>query len=79
MKAARLSWFAGQLDLDPDRLVFLDETATTTTMARRSGRAPRGERCRMAVPFGHWKTITVKAGRRASGVTNVPLGNRAGP
>lgn len=53
MKAARLSWFERQLDLDPDSLVFLDETATNTKMARRYGRAPRGQRCRVAVPFGH--------------------------
>lgn len=73
MKAARLSWFEGQLDLDPDRLVFLDETATNTKMVRRYGRAPRGERCRVAVPFGHWKTITVTAGLRASGLTATAL------
>ncbi len=40
VKAARLSWFDGQLDLDPDKLVFLDETATNTKMVRRYGRAP---------------------------------------
>ena len=73
MKAARLAWFQDQLDLDPDRLVFLDETATNTKMARRYGRAPRGERCRVAVPFGHWKTITVTAGLRASGLTATAL------
>jgi hypothetical protein len=44
VRAAREDWFAGQLDLDPDRLVFLDETAATTSMARRYGWAPRGER-----------------------------------
>jgi len=27
VRTAREDWFAGQLDLDPDRLVFLDETA----------------------------------------------------
>jgi transposase len=73
VKAARLAWFEGQPDLDPDRLVFLDETATNTKMARRYGRAPRGERCRMTVPFGHWKTITVTAGLRASGLTATSL------
>ena len=69
MRAAREAWFEGQLDLDPDCLVFIDETAATTAMARRSGRAPRGERCRMAVPRSHWKTTTVTAGLRASGIT----------
>ena len=52
MKAARQDWFEDQLDLDPDHLVFLDETAANTKMARRYGRAPRGQRCRMAVPHG---------------------------
>ena len=69
MRAARETWFEGQLDLDPDALVFIDETAATTAMARRYGRAPRGERCRMSVPQGHWKTTTVTAGLRASGIT----------
>ena len=73
MKAARLAWFERQLDLDPDRLVFLDETATNTKMARRYGRAPRGERCRVAIPFGHWKTITVTAGLRANGLMATAL------
>lgn len=73
MKAARLSWFEGQLDLDPDRPVFLDEVATNTKMVRRYGRAPRGERCRVAVPFGHWKTITVTAGLRANGLMATAL------
>ena len=62
MKAARLAWFEGQPDLDPDRLVFLDETATNTKMARRYGRAPRGERCRVAVSFGHvWTPLWMQA------------------
>jgi transposase len=69
VKAAREAWFEGQPNLDPDRLVFIDETAATTAMARRYGRAPRGERCRMSVPQGHWKTTTVTAGLRASGIT----------
>jgi hypothetical protein len=58
----RKAWFDGQLDLDPSRLVFIDETAASTKMARLYGRAPRGERCRAAVPYGHWKTTTVTAG-----------------
>ena len=69
MRAAREGWFEGQLDLDPDALVFIGETAATTAMARRYGRALRGERCRMAVPQSHWTTTTITAGLRASGVT----------
>ena len=30
--------------MDPERLVFIDETGATTKMARRYGRAPRGQR-----------------------------------
>lgn len=38
-------------------------------MARMYGRAPRGERCRAAVPHGHWKTTTFVGALRLSGVT----------
>jgi transposase len=65
----REAWFAGQLDLDPKRLVFVDETGATTKMARLRGRAPRGERCRAAIPHGHWKTTTFVAGLRLGGMT----------
>ena len=54
----REDWFEGQLDLDPDRLVFIDETWASTKMARKRGRCPKGERLRMGVPHGHWKTTT---------------------
>ena len=64
----REAWFEGQLDLDPDRLVFVDESWASTSMARRHGRCPRGERLRMSVPHGHWKTTTFIAGLRSSGI-----------
>lgn len=50
--------------LDPARLVFIDETATSTNMVRLRGRCPRGERLVGSVPHGHWKTITLVAGLR---------------
>lgn len=68
MKAAREAWFSSQLDLDPDTLVFIDETAAATNMARRYGRAPRGERCRLLVPQGHYKSATVTAALRTTGL-----------
>lgn len=37
-------------------------------MARPYGRSPRGERCRSAVPHGHWKTTTFTAGLRSDGL-----------
>jgi transposase len=64
VNAAREAWFEGQLDLDPTHIVFIDETAANTKMARLYGRAPRGERCRAAVPHGHWKTTTFTASLR---------------
>jgi hypothetical protein len=44
--------------LDVEKLVFIDETWTTTNMTRRYGRAPRGKRCIGSAPHGHWKTTT---------------------
>ena len=38
-------------------------------MARLRGRAPKGERCRTAIPHGHWKTTTFVAGLRLTGMT----------
>ena len=64
----RRAWFEAQPDLDPARLVFIDETWASTAMARSHGRAPRGERLRMGLPFGHWKTTTFVAGLRLSGI-----------
>jgi transposase len=73
VRDAREAWFEAQLDLDPERMVFIDETAAATNMERRYGRAPRGERCRIAVPHGHYKTTTVTAALRASGPCAIAL------
>lgn len=64
----RQDWFDRQLDLDPGRLVFNDETWTSTNMARRRCRCARGERLRMGMPRGHWKTTTFVAGLRTTGI-----------
>jgi transposase len=65
----RQAWFDGQPDLDPERLIFIDESGATTKMARTRGRAPRGERCRAAIPHGHWKTTTFVGALRLGGMT----------
>jgi transposase len=65
----RQAWFDAQPDLDPERLVFIDETGTSTKMARRCGRSPRGQRCRAPVPHGHWKTTTFVGALRLEGMT----------
>jgi transposase len=50
--------------LDPERLVFIDETWAKTNMTRRHGRAPRGQRLRAKVPHGRWRTLTFLAALR---------------
>jgi len=64
----RQAWFERQLDFDPERLVFIDETWASTKMARTHGRCARGQRLRMSVPHGHWKTTTLIAGLRRTGM-----------
>ena len=51
------------------RLVFIDETSTSTKLTKRTGWAPRGERYRSHAPFGTWKTQTFIAGLRCHGLT----------
>jgi len=58
-----------RMRLEPHRLVFIDETGTTTKMTRLRGRAPRGERLRLHAPFGHWHTQTFVAALRCDGLT----------
>jgi transposase len=58
VKERRELWFARMLDFDSTKLVFVDETAVTTSMARRYGRCKRGRRLRAGVPHGHRKTLT---------------------
>lgn len=64
----RRAWFDGQIDLDSERLVFIDETWAMTNMVRTHGRAPRRDRLRMGVPHGHWKTTTFVAGLTLRGM-----------
>jgi transposase len=65
----RWRWFEAQPDLEPERLVFIDETGASTKMARRYGRSLRGARCRAPVPHGHWRTTTFIAALRLEGMT----------
>ncbi|TWD55463.1 transposase [Agrobacterium vitis] len=58
-----------RMQLEPHRLVFIDETSVTTKMVRLRGRCPRRERLCMDAPFGHWGTQTFIAGLRCFGLT----------
>jgi transposase len=58
-----------QQELDPKRLVFLDETWTKTNMTPLRGWAPKGERLVDYAPHGHWKTTTFIAALRHDKIT----------
>ncbi len=55
--------------LDPESLVFVDETWASTAMTRARGRCASGKRLVMPVPHGHWKTTTFLAALRGDGLT----------
>src|SRR3954451_25280293 len=54
-------------EVDPDRFVFLDESHAKTTMTRRYGRAPRGERVVDHVPAGKYHSTTMLGALRRDG------------
>ena len=45
--------------IDPQHLVFLDESGIDTRLTRSHARAARGERAVGKMPWGHWKRLTV--------------------
>jgi len=60
----RERWAERQDQIDPERLVFIDETWTKTNMEPLRGWAPLGARLVAKVPYGHWKTSTFIAALR---------------
>ena len=69
MAAMRRRWRRSQRKLDPRRLVFIDETAISTSMTRRGGRTACGERLVCKVPFGAWQSVTMVAALRHNRMT----------
>ncbi len=69
VQAARRAWSEAQSAMDVEKLVFIDETWTSTSMTRRYGRAPRGQRCIASAPHGHWETTTFVAALRHQQLT----------
>lgn len=55
--------------MNPERLVFIDETWASTNMAPTYGRGPRGARVEGVTPHGHWKTTTFIAALRHDRLT----------
>ena len=68
MAQARAAWSVLAPTLDVTKLVFLDETWTSTSMVRTHGRAPRGQRLVAVVPHGRWQTTTFLCGLRHDGL-----------
>jgi transposase len=60
----RAQWTKYQNKVDPERLIFVDETWTKTNMAPLRGWGPRGRRVTGKVPYGHWNTTTFLAALR---------------
>src|ERR1700730_5482703 len=67
--AERMRWQEDQKQLNPKRLVFIDETWAKTNMAPAHGRCRRGQRLYAKVPHGHWKTTTFVAALPHDGIT----------
>jgi len=65
---ARQRWKAEQPRLDIKRLVFVDQTGTSTKLVRTHGRCRRDRRLIGKAPWGHWKTTTFTAGLRYDGL-----------
>jgi len=65
----RKRWKSLQRRLDPDRLVFIDETWVKTNMAPLRGWGPCGQRLPGRAPFGHWNTSTFLAALRRDAIT----------
>ena len=69
MARRRRRWQALQAGLDPQRLVFIDETWIKTNMVPLRGWAPKGQRLRGFAPQGRWRTLTFLGALRWDGIT----------
>lgn len=67
VRKRRELWREQASRIDPDRLIFLDESGLTTDLTRRYGGARRGQRVRQGVPTLHWQTLSILGAIRRSG------------
>ena len=72
----REAWRSTQKSLG-GRLIFLDETWTTTAMTRRFAWADVGTRATGHAPNDHWKTTTFLAGPTCEGLIAPFVARRA--
>lgn len=63
----RSAWKRNQQQIDPERVVFIDETWAKTNMTRTYGRSLCGTRVIQRVPSGRWETTTFVGALRANG------------
>ena len=68
VREARDAWHGKIAEVPAEKLVFVDETSSNTSMTRTHGRCPVGERLVMPVPHGHWMTLTLVCALRTSGL-----------
>lgn len=68
IEQSRQEWVERQPELDPQHLIFLDETWTSTNMTPTYGRAPRGERCLAQAPFSKRTTTTLVCALQLQGL-----------
>ena len=64
----RSRWQQRQATIDPERLVFIDETWTKTNMAPLRRWCLRGRRLKDQVPHRRWQTLTFIAALRHDGI-----------
>jgi transposase len=70
--AARTAWRAEIMgEVDPDRLVFLDESGLDTRLTRAYARVPGGQRALGRVPGGHWRRLTILGALARTGLVAV--------
>ena len=67
MAEKRTQWRASQEQIDPAKVVFIDETWAKTNMTRRYGRSLLGTRLVEKTPCGRWQTTTFLGALRAEG------------
>lgn len=65
--SARHAWKQEQANIDPETLVFLDETWAKTNMTRTYGRSLIGTRLIESIPHARWETTTFLGAMRSSG------------
>jgi len=66
---ARAHWENDQKKIPAARLVFIDETGTSTQMSRRYGQCAKKRRLIGKALCGHWKTTAFVAALRSRGLT----------